>query len=504
MTILVILSFVVFAIFLSFVFFMLAFYHWRWPSHRKLCRKLPAPKMLSIFGIGLDLIALKHTELLSYIGNLYKQHGPLVYIEYVGVSNVWVNEPRYIELILNNSQHISKGMEYLALLPWLCEGLLTSTGRKWHMRRKMLTPTFHFKILDNFIPIFNRNAQLMTEKLASTKGSPVDVDSYVSLCTLDVICETAMGTRIGFQMGEASDYVAAIKKAGEIVLRKSLTFWMINDFFFYMSPVGREYRRTVKLLHDFTEKVIKERKLTYQPNTLQEETEFGTLKQRKSFLDCLIDMQRENPDEMSDLGIREEVDTFMFEGQDTTSVAITWALFMIACHEDVQEKLHEEIQQVFGDSDREATYQDVQQLTYLEMVIKESLRLYPSVPYFSRLLTTDLKIDDYVIPRTTNVAVVPYLVHRNPEIYPDPEKFIPERFLPHLSKQRHPYAYIPFSAGFRNCIGQKFANLEEKVVISTVLRKFKLSTDMRKEEVEVLPHLILRPHPKIKITFTAH
>ncbi|XP_065220165.1 cytochrome P450 4C1-like [Planococcus citri] len=504
MYILVILCSLIFAIFLSVVVFILALYNWRWPSHRKLCRKIPSPKMMSIFGVGLDLVRVKHAEILDYFGNLLKQHGPIVYIEYMGMSNVILSQPQDIELVLNNSQHISKGLEYRSILPWLCDGLLTSTGTKWHTRRKMLTPTFHFKILDNFIPIFNRNAKLLTKKLASASAecSAVDVDSYVSLCTLDIICETAMGMTLDFQLGEASEYVSAIKITGEIILRRSLTFWMTNDFFFNISPTGRQFRKSVGQLHQFTENVIKDRKAKYEPNyAYNEENEIGKQKQRKSFLDCLIEMQRENPNEMTDEGIREEVDTFMFEGHDTTSVAITWTLFMIACHEDVQAKLYEEMQQVFGDSDRDATYQDLQQFTYLEMVIKESLRLYPSVPYFSRLLTTELKIRDYIVPPNTNVSIIPYLVHRNTNIYPDPEKFIPERFLPQAAKERHPYAYIPFSAGYRNCIGQKFANLEEKVVISTVLRRLKLSTEMKKDELSVLPQVILRPFPKIKISF---
>uniref|UniRef100_A0AAT9UUQ0 Cytochrome P450 4NW1 n=1 Tax=Maconellicoccus hirsutus TaxID=177089 RepID=A0AAT9UUQ0_MACHI len=502
MSFLLVLSYIVFIVFLFCSVFVLSFYNWRWPSHRKLCRKIPRPKFLPFFGIGLDLVVLEHSELMPYIANLWKKHGPLVYVEYLGVPNVFMGEPQDIEAVLNNSQHITKGMEYQALLPWLCEGLLTSTGTKWHMRRKMLTPTFHFKILENFMPIFNRNAKFLTKKLMSTNNTPVDIDAYVSLCTLDIICETAMGTSLDFQMGEATEYVSAIKKAGEIVLKKSLTFWMNNNFFFNVSSTGREYRRNVKLLHRFTEKVIKERKKKYQPYyAYQEENDIGKQKRRKSFLDCLLEMQRENPNEMTDEGIREEVDTFMFEGHDTTSMAITWALFMIASHEDVQERLQEEMQQVFGDSDRDATLQDLHQLNYLEMVIKESLRLYPSVPYISRMLTTDLKIRNYVIPSYTNVAIPPYLVHRNPNIYPDPEKFIPERFSPQIAKERHPYAYIPFSAGFRNCIGQKFAILEEKVVLSTILRKLKLNTITKKGELKTLPQMILRSDPKIEMSF---
>ncbi|KAK7576458.1 hypothetical protein V9T40_012744 [Parthenolecanium corni] len=437
---------------------------------------------------------------MDFMRQIWRRVGDVIFFEILGLPSVCLMAPEDIELVFNNSQHITKGLEYLTITPWLCEGLLTSTGTKWHLRRKMLTPTFHFKVLENYIPIFNRNAKLLTKKL-SEQSEPVDIDAYISLCTLDVICETAMGTSLDFQLGEAADYVSAIRKTGEIILKRNLTFWMYKNWLFYLSPTGREFSRVVKRLHKFTENVIKERKIIFnQIQASQDEDENGSYKQRKSFLDCLLQMQRENPDEMTDEGIREEVDTFMFEGHDTTSVALTWALFMIAAYPEVQEKIREEIFSIFGDSDREATVQDLHQMKYLEMVFKETLRLYPSVPYISRWLIEDLQIKNYTIPAQTNVSIIPYLIHRNEKIYTDPEKFDPDRFSPDVAKQRHPYAYIPFSAGYRNCIGQKFATLEVKVILSTILRKLKLSTTMKKEDVKVLPQMILRPQPKVYIS----
>jgi len=131
---------------------------------------------------------------------------------------------------------------------------------------------------------------------------------------------------------------------------------------------------------------------------------------------------------------------------------------------------------------------------FLECCIKESLRLYPSVPIVARKLNSDCPLDDgLVMPAGCVAAVVPFLLHRDPTVFPDPESFQPERFTSQNSVGRHPYAYVPFSAGPRNCIGQKFAMYEEKVVLATVLRNFTLEAAEKIEDVKIVPDMILRP-----------
>ncbi|KAJ4450149.1 Cytochrome P450 4C1 [Periplaneta americana] len=213
---------------------------------------------------------------------------------------------------------------------------------------------------------------------------------------------------------------------------------------------------------------------------------------RPTFLDLLIEMS-EKEGLLTDADIREEVDTFMFEGHDTTSVAISWTLYLLGCHPEIQDKVVEELHNIFGDSDREAFYEDLQKMTYLEQVIKETLRLYPSVPGFSRILDVDTKIKNYTIPAGTCTPIFPFLIHRNSKVFPNPEEFNPDNFLPEKVRSRHPFSYIPFSAGPRNCIGQKFAMFEEKVVLSSVLRKLKVESLDKREDVPILLDMILRP-----------
>ncbi|EPQ05806.1 Cytochrome P450 4V3 [Myotis brandtii] len=146
-----------------------------------------------------------------------------------------------------------------------------------------------------------------------------------------------------------------------------------------------------------------------------------------------------------------------------------------------------------GNSDRPVTLEDLKKLKYLECVIKETLRIFPSVPIIARGLNEDCDVGGYNIVKGSQILIVPYALHRDQKYFPDPEEFKPERFFPENSMGRHPYAYVPFSAGPRNCIGQRFAMMEEKVILSCILRHFWVECNQKREELGLAGELILRP-----------
>lgn len=223
----------------------------------------------------------------------------------------------------------------------------------------------------------------------------------------------------------------------------------------------------------------------------RELTEDGNLPNRKCLLDYMLEINAKNPD-FTEKDIIDETCTFMLAGQDSVGAAVAFTLFLLAQNQSDQQKCIEELDSIFGDDGRTITMYDVRELKYLEMCIKESLRLYPSVPMIARKLGEDIKIGHRTVPEGASVMVLPYSTHRIPHIYPDPEKFDPLRFTPEEFEKRHPYAYIPFSAGPRNCIGHKFAIIEMKVVISKVLRHFRLLSVPGKETFEPLFRVTVR------------
>ncbi|XP_054422118.1 cytochrome P450 4V2 [Pteronotus mesoamericanus] len=401
------------------------------------------------------------------------------------------------EAILSNSRQIDKSYLYKFLEPWLGLGLLTSTGSKWRSRRKMLTPTFHFTILEDFLDIMNEQANILINKFEKhVNGEAFNCFVYIALCALDIICETAMGKNIGAQTNDDSEYVRAVYRMSDIIHRRMKTPWLWLDYLFLMFKEGREHKRTLQIVHTFTNNVINERakELERAKEHRRDDGETTTSrKKRRAFLDLLLNVADDEGRKLSHDDIREEVDTFMFEGHDTTSSAMNWSLYLLGCYPEVQKKLDNELDEVFGKSDRPCTLEDLKKLKYLECVIKETLRLFPPVPFFARHINEDCNIVGYNIAKGSQALIIPYSLHRDPRHFPDPEEFRPERFFPENSMGRHAYAYLPFSAGPRNCIGQKFAIMEEKAVLSCILRHFWVECNQKREELGLVGELILRP-----------
>ena len=159
-----------------------------------------------------------------------------------------------------------------------------------------------------------------------------------------------------------------------------------------------------------------------------------------------------------------------------------------------QDKVVQELDQIFGDSDRPCTFQDTLEMKYLERCMMETLRLYPPVPVIARHMKEDLKLvsGDYIIPAGTTVVVATYKLHRSESIYPNPDKFDPDNFLPERQANRHYYAFVPFSAGPRSCVGRKYAMLKLKVILSTVLRQFRVHSDIKEEDFRLQADIILK------------
>ncbi|CAL1268171.1 unnamed protein product [Larinioides sclopetarius] len=400
------------------------------------------------------------------------------------------------EAVISGTKHMEKGWTYIWLRPWLGTGLLTSHGTKWKSRRKLLTPSFHFEILRDFMPVFNEQAHLFVKHLQKeTTRDSTDIVMPVTLCSLDIICETTLGVTIAAQENSDSQYIKSVTRAGEIIMERMVNSLYWIDFFFDLMEPGKELKQHIKILHNFTMSVIQEKKR----KLLSGDPEVGIKKKRMALMDLLLEHHIKTKS-LTEEDIREEVDTFAFEGHDTTSMGISWALYLIGLHKDVQEKVHEELDGIFGDdNERHANTEDLKDMKYLDCVLKESQRIFPSVPFIARQINENTNICGYPIPKGTSCLIYIHNLHRDERWFPNPEKFDPDRFLPENCTNRHPFAYIPFSAGPRNCIGQRFAQMEEKIIVSTVLRHYTLESLDQRDKLPPAPELILRSSLPIRI-----
>lgn len=309
-----------------------------------------------------------------------------------------------------------------------------------------------------------------------------------------------------------------------MITKRHIILPLRNDFIFKITGFHAKQKKLLETLHGFTDKVIIGRREELIKSNDNNVTNNNTTN-KSSLIDILLKSSIDGKP-LSNLDIREEVDTFMFAGHDTVSSAISFTLYNLAKHAEVQRKVFEELRQVFGDDKRRPhTFNNLNELRYMELVIKETLRMLPPVPFIGRKLKRDVVVskcsfglrshrsrdnkskfnfhncsisDGKLLPSGANVVIAPLLMGTNSSIWKDPRSFIPERFeLDNLSTLS-PFSFMAFSAGQRNCIGQKYALLEMKSLISKVLMNFEISIEPG-FELGLKPSIVLKPTGGIKL-----
>ncbi|XP_043498466.1 cytochrome P450 4C1-like [Polistes fuscatus] len=453
----------------------------------RILNSLPGPKSYPIIG---NVLHLKDSHyLIQKIWELNNKYFPIYKIWTLRYYLVFLLHPDDIKVLMTSTENIDKEDVYYLLRPWLSYGLLTSTGKKWQKRRKMLTPAFHFKILEHSVTTFNKEAHCLVESLKQEgQGDAIvkNLQTFITQHTLNIICETALGTSLKEKKEIESKYREAVHTFGEIVKYRKI---IAERKRFHEKSNG-------KYLHQFEE--MDNFDTSFQNS---EETNTNSIhKKRLSMLDLLIAASL-NGNQIDDEGIQEEVDTFMFEGHDTTAMALIFAFSLFAKHQDVQQRIRNEVNTIMLEDNYNLTIADLQEFSYLDRCIKESLRLYPSVSTIFRTLTHDLQLNDYLVPSGAICAVHIYSVHRNPRYWPDRNVFDPDRFLPENVKGHYPYSYIPFSAGPRNCIGQKYAMLELKLIVAHIVRNFYLEPVDNIDDVEIATGLTLNSIKPLRVKF---
>ncbi|CAN7942103.1 unnamed protein product [Ixodes hexagonus] len=399
--------------------------------------------------------------------------------------------PDAVEQMLSHKDNLNKSFLYDMMRPWIGNGLLTSEKTTWKVRRKLLNPAFHSRVVVDYTPTMNRRAAEMVTKLESLVDKNIDILPVMRRTAFVILFETAMGIHLNEEeITEQGFLVVNDKMAGSIVSRM-LNILLWPSLTYPLSAEGRAFYKNVEFVKQYTRNVIKSRKQTYKAG-LEENFK------RSSFMDIILRMHMEEGMFTED-EIREEVNTFMIGGFDTTATTAAFAIHLLGNHPEVQAKVHEELDIVFGsDRERPVTDEDMKQLTYLECVIKEALRLYPPTPIIARDIDQDINAGGYLIPRGS-VAVIPLIfLQRHPKFFDRPEEFVPERFME--AQERHPYAYVPFSAGPRNCIGIKFAQLEDKILLAHLMRSFKVVSKLPMKDVQVSLELTLRPANGLEVT----
>ncbi|XP_068626843.1 cytochrome P450 4C1-like [Battus philenor] len=462
--------------------------------------KIPGPRRLFLLNNTLDFIDgpvsafYRFRSLTQKYKNLFKLQ--------IGTKKVIVlYNPEDVEIILSNLKFHVKGYPYKFIRPWMVDGVVLSTGEKWIFRRKLLAPAFYFNILNVYKLTLEENSRKLVDSLQSEVGRPrTEVEHYLQNFTLNSICETAMGIKLDEESQSfAKAYKHGVFQLASFAIQRTIRPWIHSDFTFSLSELGRKQKTILHMMNKFRDRVIDLRRESFNQNVFNmDDNDVYAGKKRRAMLDLLLEAERNGAIDAD--GIKEEVDTFMFGGHDTAATALQYALMLFANNPDTQDKVVQEYNNIFGPNDLSLSLHDLAKLKFLDCCIKECLRLYPSVPVILRNINEDVQLKDYVIPAGTECCILIYDLQRRDDQFDDPNAFKPDRFMT-TKPTWHPYSFIPFSAGPRNCIGYKFAMIEMKLAILAILRRYRLLPITKPEDIKFTSDLMLRSTEPVYVKF---
>ncbi|XP_060074007.1 cytochrome P450 4F6-like [Ylistrum balloti] len=318
---------------------------------------------------------------------------------------IQANHPDSVKAVLKLSdpKPRGRGEVYSIITEFMGDGLVTSNGKKWERNRKLLTPAFHFDVLRPYVKIYNDAADIVLEKFArlmKETSKSVEIGDVLNLATLDVILRCALSYEGNIQLSEKHPYATAVQRIGFLWMKRMMYPWQFLFWTIYMmSGDGKEYKGHLDYIHGFADDLIAKRK-----KALAENPSLLVGKHRLDFLDILMTAKDESGAGLSDKEIRDEVDTFMFAGHETTFTALRWALYNFGRYPDEQEKVYQEVCNVTGDRTH-IQWEDLGKLQKLTMFMKENMRMYPPVLNSSRVIRKSMEVGGVYFPAGTSLAV---------------------------------------------------------------------------------------------------
>lgn len=359
---------------------------------------------------------------------------------------------------------------YVLMRKLLRDGLLTSEGDFWLRQRRLAQPAFHRHRIAAFGDTMVRVAAETAAKW--TDGVRLDVSHEMMEATFRIVTLTLMSRDA---KGEAEKVGAALGDALAHITHRMQTPWSLPEWI--PTPANRRFESACRTLSSVVDEVIAERRAE------------GPREGREDLLDMLLGARDEETGEgMSDAQLRDEILTMMLAGHETTAMTLTWTLHLLASHPEVEAKLFAEIDGVLGG--RPATMADLPALAYADRVVQESIRLYPPAWIIARRAEEEDDVGGLRVRPGDWVFLSPWVTHRRPDFWPEPDRFDPDRFAPERSAARHRYAWIPFSAGQRKCIGDQFALMEARLVLVTLLQHWRF---------RAVPGHVVEPEPLLTL-----
>ncbi|XP_063991338.1 cytochrome P450 4C1-like [Diachasmimorpha longicaudata] len=454
-------------------------------------KTLPGPRTLPFFGNALTLWETDKTVLtLTKIG---REINASTFKFWLGPAlKIVVTDPHDLEIIMMSSKATKKDDVYQLMQPAVVNGLINSEGAIYRAHKKLLTPIINSNtVVNRYAEIFNYQSSIAVKRLQEKVGKgEFDMHEDIGFCVGDVAFETLTGMPGTCQMGQPSPFLKLTQEGLHIVCYRMMRPWLYPDFIFYLTNSGRKLAKIVDDAHAFIDHEIRKRQKEYKPIHSDERTHLAVV-------DYMVDHMMRNND-ITVEEIRYEIVTLFVGLFETVEGLCCMILLMIAMHPEVQDKVRAEINNAIKND--YITDDETTKLEYLDMVIKESIRLFPVGPILPRKITEEMKLSTCTVPKGSSLFMLPYATHRDPKYWKNPEEFIPERFTPENAKNRHPFAYVPYSAGPRICPGPKYGVVCVKIVIAHIVRNFRMSTSMKLNTMPIHTHISTRSVDGYRVT----
>src|SRR5215472_6906532 len=425
----------------------------------------PGPKGHFLIG-NLPLLA---GHGLATIEEWAREHGDIFFDRAFGLHVCYLTHPDYIEDVLVRRNHnFVKGIGTRMSPRLFGQGLLTSEGELWRRQRHLMQPAFHRRNIGRYARVIVECTQKM---LSSWQlGDIRDLHSEMDHLTLETIA------RVLFDL-DLTNYIDKLEAtARALQARVSRGPSVAYAMRYLPTPTNLRYLWAVTRLDRVIVRIIRDRR--------------ASGRRGDDLLSMLLEARDEDGWAMSNRQVRDELMTLIGAGNDTTTLTLSYAWYLLAQHPEVEANLLAEIDEVLGDRSPES--EDLPRLTYTEKVIKEAMRLYPPVWAFVREAIEPFEIGGYRLPARTNFVLCPWIVHRDPRFYEQPREFRPERWTEDAEHQLPKFAYFPFGGGQRTCIGASFARMQTSLMLATMAQRLRLSL-VTGFKLKLLPTITLQP-----------
>lgn len=420
----------------------------------------PAERLLFLLRVAMDAPGL--------VGERFDRYGDVYYVPGQRRPGLYVlRHPEHIRrvLVADAASYSRRHGGFAVLSQVLGDGLLTSEGALWRRHRRMLQPAFQRRMLESYAPLVVEETERQLDGWHD--GAILDVCGAMAALTLRIVARALFHH-------DASRNVATIARATAALQRATLGAGVLPSWM--PLPGRRRLERAVAEVDRVVYGMIRQRRESPQAES-------------RDVLQALLEaVDEEQGRPLDDREIRDELLTLVMAGHETTSHALSWTLFLLSQNPHVEARLYDELAAI--PRARSVTPEDLSQLPLVERVLKESMRLYPPAYTLTRRAERDTAIDDFLVRRGSEVMIWTYWTHRDRRWFPEPERFVPERFAPEGERQLPRLAYLPFGAGPRVCIGGGFAMLNARLILATIGRRFRL---------RLLPGHRVRPRTRITL-----